>query len=653
MTEGYARVAQLLVLTYTSADDTIRKSSEQELSELCKDYKPMIQILLHICSDNENLQLRISAATKLRHLLRSVIEASALTPQEKCDLGENIFKIMILNQEKNLRSILSYGICTLLSEDSFGIMSIKLSSLCMHFLNGSLPEIQASLMCIKGLFSNISNDFSTKEFFIKLLPILTNLGISTYKDFLASYSSQDSDNLYKSLLTLSSWSETFTQILEHFEMISPKTIREFLKKTEIADLFSSIISFKLQDNRITVIDYSSNIIKEMNLLKTNILEAINILLQYIIDSKKKLLEEQEKIAVITTLVGMDLPDTAFVNYISIIIEPLIINLLQLSNEHDLSAIEDENYTNFIIESLELFSKCAAESRFFPIFSLYHKHLLLKIIPNALHLTENDKEKVITSPSEFVSLGMDICERQESENIQSTGAKLLEIICDNIDGALSLIVNTAVSVIQNALNGNSTIFNEELAYLNSFDQEVKFDTCIIMLCTVSYSVSRRKDLISLLDSLFLQSFTALIQANSAIIQSRLCMFIYFYIESMNVENDEQLLNWIWYLIECMNPVSNCKAGMIQACETFSSVCSDEEVMLRLHLYLENVFTKIISCIPGQRERNFFEALLELINWYSDISHTQIMDLVNILVQKIQYEHLNTGNNQNCNILIQKC
>lgn len=648
MTEGYAKIAELLTLTYTSTDDVVRNRAEQDLSQLASDSKYMIEVLLRLAAENVQVELRMASATKLRHLLRTLMEGSALSPQEKCEISEAIFQVMTLNISKPLRTILNFSLSTLLSEDKLGMVSVKLALLCTGRLKGTITEVQASLMAIKSLFSNISADFSTKDLFFQLIPQLTSIGLSAFSQFLEANQNSNSEALINYLQVLCAWAETLSQILEHLEMISPKALKSFLDLVEISTLFGEIICFKPQNLRIFLLDLTSPNI-EMSQLKTNILKCMNVLMQFTLDSKKQLLEKQEKIKTITTLIGMDLPDSPFVNVLTNIIEPIMLNLLQVSNEADLAGLANETSSSFIIESLELCVKCCGESRFTPLFSQYFRLLLLRTIPNTLHLTESDKDQVESNPNEFVDLGMDICERQESETVKTTGAKLLEMICDNIDGALTCMVNLACSLLEATLNGSG--LGEGMEYFSEMDQETRIDLCVIMLCTVSYSISRRKDLIGMLDLLFSKYFEALTRANSAIVQSRLSLFLYFYAEHLHTKYENQLASWVWFTISCMASDYPHKAATIQACETLSSICQDEEVMLRIHTYIPEVFNRLVQCLLCQREKNFFEALLELMNWYTEISNNEIIGLVRILIEKVRIEL--TSNFKDSPILIQKC
>lgn len=46
--------------------------------------------------------------------------------------------------------------------------------------------------------------------------------------------------------------------------------------------------------------------------------------------------------------------------------------------------------------------------------------------------------MIKDPDEFVNLALDTCDKQSSKVVKTQGAKLLESICDNIDGAITFV-----------------------------------------------------------------------------------------------------------------------------------------------------------------------------------------------------------------------
>lgn len=59
-----------------------------------------------------------------------------------------------------------------------------------------------------------------------------------------------------------------------------------------------------------------------------------------------------------------------------------------------------------------------------------------------------------NPQEFVSLALDTCDRQKSYTIKTQAAKLIEALCDNIDGAVTLITFFCVNSLNFTLSKES-------------------------------------------------------------------------------------------------------------------------------------------------------------------------------------------------------
>lgn len=69
------------------------------------------------------------------------------------------------------------------------------------------------------------------------------------------------------------------------------------------------------------------------------------------------------------------------------------------------------------------------------------------------------EEMRTDPEQFVNLALDTCDKQKSKVIKTQGAKLLEAMCDNIDGAVSFVTLFCCQSIHLALNqgkGNGVV-----------------------------------------------------------------------------------------------------------------------------------------------------------------------------------------------------
>jgi hypothetical protein len=77
-----------------------------------------------------------------------------------------------------------------------------------------------------------------------------------------------------------------------------------------------------------------------------------------------------------------------------------------------------------------------EKPFYETFSQCYKHLLVLVALNMIKTSKEEYEQMIKDPDQFVNLALDTCDKQSSKVIKTQGAKLLESICDNIDGAIT-------------------------------------------------------------------------------------------------------------------------------------------------------------------------------------------------------------------------
>ena len=58
--------------------------------------------------------------------------------------------------------------------------------------------------------------------------------------------------------------------------------------------------------------------------------------------------------------------------------------------------------------------------------------------NLLRTQESEIELLHNDPDEFVQLALDACDKQKSKIVKTQAAKLLEAMCDNVDGAVSFV-----------------------------------------------------------------------------------------------------------------------------------------------------------------------------------------------------------------------
>jgi hypothetical protein len=71
-------------------------------------------------------------------------------------------------------------------------------------------------------------------------------------------------------------------------------------------------------------------------------------------------------------------------------------------------------------------------------------------------SKEEYEQMIKDPDQFVNLALDTCDKQSSKVIKTQGAKLLESICDNIDGAITFTTLFCGQSLMYSLKNDKTI-----------------------------------------------------------------------------------------------------------------------------------------------------------------------------------------------------
>ena len=102
----------------------------------------------------------------------------------------------------------------------------------------------------------------------------------------------------------------------------------------------------------------------------------------------------------------------------------------------------------MIESLCLFT---GEKEFYDMILGNFKNLLVYVSLSLMRTTQIEFENMIKDPEGFVNLSLDTCDKQKSMIVKTQAAKLLEQICDSVDGAVTFIAQFCCQAINSALD----------------------------------------------------------------------------------------------------------------------------------------------------------------------------------------------------------
>lgn len=72
----------------------------------------------------------------------------------------------------------------------------------------------------------------------------------------------------------------------------------------------------------------------------------------------------------------------------------------------------------------------------------------------IKFTRNEATLMVDDPQEYINFSLDCCDKQQSQVPKTQACKLVESMCDNIDGAVTFITNFTCSALNLSLQGNS-------------------------------------------------------------------------------------------------------------------------------------------------------------------------------------------------------
>lgn len=153
-------------------------------------------------------------------------------------------------------------------------------------------------------------------------------------------------------------------------------------------------------------------------------------------------------------------------------EILVQSLVVIAQRDDLEKmIEESDIADLLVEMVETLVIFITEKEFYNIFSASYKLLLVHVSLNFLKTSRSELEQMSNDPEQFVNLALDTCDKQNSKVVKTQGAKLLESLCDNIDGVVSFITIFCSQSLVFALTNNKEM-TPTTQYLHEF-KDCKF------------------------------------------------------------------------------------------------------------------------------------------------------------------------------------
>jgi hypothetical protein len=176
-----------------------------------------------------------------------------------------------------------------------------------------------------------------------------------------------------------------------------------------------------------------------------------------------------------------------------------------------------------------------------------KTIVVTICLSYLKSTKDELKLIEDDPNEFVNLGLDTCEKQKSLVPKTQAVKLLEALCDRIDGTVPFVTIFAATVISVVLGTPSeSIRKEQLdlfkEYENSAflkgDKLVIAESCLVALTALSYVIPKRPEMTTIFEETMSAHINDFVKTDSIIMRSRFALMLGYYADMIYKNKEDK-------------------------------------------------------------------------------------------------------------------
>jgi len=231
-------------------------------------------------------------------------------------------------------------------------------------------------------------------------------------------------------------------------------------------------------------------------------------------------------------------------------------------------------------------------------------MIVSVCLNLMRTMTQEADLLLSDPQEFTNMALDCCDKQKSEIIKTHACKLLENMCDNVDGATTVVTTFCCNAMHLALNNGQAnpiapegLWNmEQDTFIAGTNPNIVAETCILALTVISYILPKRTDLVPYFEQTFALNADKLIQrvhldaskqsdptevATAVLLRSRLSLLLGYYADMLFVEDSAVFQKVMQFLFESVgydqvyeNSIS------LQSIDTLNTVVSDADLAPRL-------------------------------------------------------------------------
>ena len=177
------------------------------------------------------------------------------------------------------------------------------------------------------------------------------------------------------------------------------------------------------------------------------------------------------------------------------------------------------------------------------------NLILDVCLNFIKTTENERQKMLDDPKDFVQLALDTCDKQNSNIVKTQAAKALEAVCDNVDGTITHVIFFCIQALNLTLSKEkgkvplslnpeafanieqNTQVLEKSSFITNSKPDVIIETGITVIGLLSYVHSKEsyKLVFSAIEQVLEYYIEDIIKCESKLILCRYSLFLGYMID----------------------------------------------------------------------------------------------------------------------------
>lgn len=298
----------------------------------------------------------------------------------------------------------------------------------------------------------------------------------------------------------------------------------------------------------------------------------------------------------------------------------------------------------IAQLLAFLSIFTADNNFYAIFYQGRGNIIVNVALLLLRSTPEEIKDMRCNPRNFINLAADSCENKDSETVKTEAAKLLDSVCENIDGSLTFACNFCCEAIKGACAREASLellkefptlspFSIDSPFLAKNSPELIAETCIMALAVLMKQIGVREDLLGLVEATVAGNALALFGSSSSLVKSRLALLFGRYKSNLFKVGEEFFGMVVKFLFAGMAAE---EALASQCADSLQTLVKASDFKAKTKAFVEAILPSLCNMVPTVNVPGFYEVLATVVEKHPASVSGKVVELLETLVAKIGRE-----------------